>query len=73
MRLEALCASMQRHGVTLSDLDRLKVFVNTMLDDTERRLSSTRVAPSDGSPTQPDAPRSITQRLRALADEESDD
>jgi hypothetical protein len=70
MRLEALCASMQRHGVSVVDLDKLRMFVNVMLDDTEKRLS--KVVPSSATPTQPDTPRSITQRLRALADDDPD-
>jgi hypothetical protein len=73
MRLEALCASMQRHGVTLADLDRLRTFTNTLLDETERRLAARALRPSEASPTQPEAPRSITQRLRRLADDEPDD
>jgi hypothetical protein len=73
MRLEALCAAMQRHGVLVCDLDKLRLFVNSMLDETERRLSEqVRTSPLSIR-TVPSTPSSITQRLRALADEDEDD
>lgn len=72
LRLEALCAAMQRHGVFPADLDRLRMFVNEMLDETERRLRHARPDRASGAVTKPDAPASITQRLRALHDEPDD-
>ena len=69
VRLEALCASMQRHGVSAVDLDGLRLYVHRLLETTENRLRALRPGAADGAITRPDAPASITQRLRALADD----